>query len=326
VFKFRTISLHLALLGLALTLSGALVAQEDEAAAATEIVEAPGPADPIPLGAPPIEGLLFVGTSTNTNVPSDTLNDIFTVDPNTDSANAIVSSVQVWGATADPTNQRVLFTRASGLPPAIGQIGGGDELMEIPYAGGGPSVIGRITLAGEGLRVDGLALSGGVLYGFNAGNGADNGFYTIDMGTLEATLVAANPDSISGLDADPDTGIIYGVNDTSGQLVTIASDGTVSNVAAYPAGIGDIDGLAVGNGFAYLVTDESQPISVYDLNTGVYVSDLTSPFVQADTFSGAAYAVSGELPEAVLVPAVSFWGLAFLGLIVLGIAVVAIRR
>lgn len=317
-----------AIFGLGLILSGAVVAQEDEASAATETVTPPGPADPITRGVPALEGLLFVGTSQNTNDPTATLNDIFTVDPDTDMSASALSAVQVWGATADPANQRVLFTRASGLTPPMGQIGGGDELMEVPYSGGAPVAIGRITLGGEGFRVDGLALSGGVLYGVNAGAGADNGFYTIDMGTLEATSVSLFTDSISGLDADPDTGTIYGTNDTTGQLVSIATDGTITNVAAYPAGITDIDGLAVGNGFAYLITDESQPISVYDLTNDVYDTDLTSPFASADVFSGGAYAVApaGGPLGGVSVPAVSLWGLVLLGLIVLGVGVLVIRR
>lgn len=143
---------------------------------------------------------------------------------------------------------------------------------------------------GEGFRIDGLAMSGGVLYGVNAGAGPGNGFYTISLTTLVATPVALFLDSISGLDADPATGIIYGTNDTTGQLVTITTAGVITNLAAYPAGVADVDGLAVGNGFAYLVTDEAGTFPVYDIGGAVFVASLTSPFTAADTFSGGALA------------------------------------
>lgn len=328
---FRHTRILVALAGLSLLLGAAAFAQgPDEADVALSAITPPGPADPITEGGGAIEGLLFMGTSQNSNVPTDTLNDIYTVDPNTDVSASILSNTQVWGATADPAGQRVLFTRASGLTPPPGQIGGGDELMEVPYGGGPPTALGRITLAGEGLRIDGLALSGGVLYGANAGAGADNGLYTIDLNTLVATLAGAYGDSISGIDADPDTGTIYGVNDSTGQLVELSTTGTITNVAAYPVGFSDIDGIAVGGGFAYLVTDEAQAISVYDLINDVFVTPLTSPFASADVFSGAAYAVpsggGGGGASLIDVPVLTPAGLALLTLLLVGGAIVVLRR
>jgi hypothetical protein len=55
----------------------------------------------------------------------------------------------------------------------------------------------------------------------------------------------------------------------------------------------DIDGIAVGGGIAYLVTDEAGTIPVYDLVAGSYGTPLTSPFTTADVFSAAAIAVGG---------------------------------
>ena len=296
-----------------------LMAQDEESSAATRIVS-PAVSPDFNRGVASIEGQLFVGTSQNSNDPTDTLNDVFAVNPSTDSSTSILSEVQVWGATADLANQRVLFTTSSGLAPPPGSIGGGDELVEIPVAGGAPNSLGVIALAtGAPLRIDGLAISGGTLYGVNAGGGAENGFYSIDLGTLVATQIAPfMTESISGLDADPDTGIIYGTDDSTGQLVSIDTSGVITNVAAYPAGIADIDGLAVGNGLAFLVTDESQPISVYDLTSGTYLSDLTSPFTSADVFSGAAFPAAPSLPESVPVPTFSTWGLLML-MLVLGL-------
>lgn len=254
--------------------------------------EPPGPSATT-LGVPSLEGLLFAGTSTNINDPAGAANDVFSIDPMSDTSNSILMSVGVWGATADLANQRVLFTRASGLTPPPGEIGGGDELFAIPFGGGAETSLGRIVDgAGEGFRIDGLAISGGVLYGVNAGAGVGNGFYSIDLTTFLATQIALFTDSISGLDADPDTGIIYGTNDTTGQLVTLSTLGVITNVIAYPAGVSDVDGLAVGSGIAYLVTDEAGTFPAFDIAGGTFGTALTSPFTVADTFSGAAFASS----------------------------------
>jgi hypothetical protein len=270
-------------------------AQDWDEMAETAWAPAPaGPSSVVGEATRALDQLLFVGTASNSNTPTGTLNDIFTVDPSSDTAASLLSGYQVWGATADVANERVLFTRASGLTPPAGQIGGGDELFAVPYAGGTPVSLGRITLGGEGFRIDGLAISGGILYGVNAGGGVENGLYTIDWATLVATLVSLHTDSISGIDADPDTGVIYGVDDTTGQIVTITTNGTIANVAAYPAGISDIDGIAVGGGHAYLVTDESGTFPVFNLVGSSYGTPLTSPFTSADTFSGGAFAVGGS--------------------------------
>ncbi len=272
--------------------SGMALAQTADEASATAWPQGGSGVVAIERGVPALDGLLFVGTCTNINDPAATANDVFTVDPAMDVSTSVLSGVQVWGATADIANERVLFTRASGLVPPDGEIGGGDELFAVPFSGGAPVSLGRITSPAGGFRVDGLAISGGVLYGVNAGAGPGNGLYSIDQTTLVVTEIALFVDSIGGLDADPDTGIIYGVNDTTGQLVTIATDGTITNVIAYPAGFTDVDGLAVGGGFAYLVTDEGGTFAVYDIGGGTFGTPLTSPFAAADTFSGAAVVIS----------------------------------
>jgi hypothetical protein len=242
------------------------------------------------IGAADFSEALFVGSSSNNNIAAGTLNDVFAVDTN-NTFQSILSGQGVWGATADTENQRVLFTQSSEIEPPEGAIGGGDNLYELPYAGGTPVLLGRITLAGEGLRLDGLAMRKGILYGFNAGNGAVNGFYRINLTTFEASLIANLADSIGGLDADPETCIIYGTNDTTGQVITMDTSGNVTDLAPYPVGIVDIDGLAVGEGYAYLVTDEDQDISVLNLDTLQYETPLNSPFAASDTFSAGALAI-----------------------------------
>jgi hypothetical protein len=309
-----------------LCLCGTSFAQVDELAATQDPPYVPGP-DPITQSVDALDGLLVVGTSGNNNDPGGTANPVYTVDPATDTSAILLTSVQVWGATADLANSRVLFTRASGLTPPAGQIGGGDELFEIPFAGGTPVSIGRITTAAGGFRVDGLAISGGVLYGSNAG-GAGNGLYSIDWGTLEATLLGAYSDSISGIDADPDTGTIYGCDDSSGQLVTLSLTGTITPVIAYPAGLSDIDGIACGGGKCYLVTDEAGTIPVYDIATGTFDAPLTSPFSAADVFSGAALAGGGGggPDDGGDVPATTGLGLGLLVLLLGGGSAYFLRR
>ncbi len=304
---------------MSLCLCATAFAQADESATAGEISDSPGSRD-ITSGVGSLEGLLFIGTSQNSSDPTATLNDVFTVDPATDISASILSQVQVWGATADIANARVLFTRSDG-------VNFGNELFEIPCAGGTPTSLGTITITGAPLRIDGLAFSGGLLYGVQAGGGGANGLYEISLADLSATFIAPYGDSISGIDADVD-GIIYGVNDSTGNLVTLGTDGTITNVAAYPAGLTDIDGIAVSGGFAYLVTDESQPISVYDLINDVYVADLTSPFTSADVFSGAALCplVDDDPNFDIEIPTVSRWGLALLATALLGISLYLLRR
>jgi hypothetical protein len=172
-----------------------------------------------------------------------------------------------------------------------------DQLWEWPV-GGALNNLGTImdATAGGAQRIDGLAISGGVLYGAYAGGTAEDGLWTIDTGTLAATLVYPFTNSVSGIDADPVTGIIYGTNDTTASLVSIDPGAmTMSVVTAYPGGaLADVDGLAVGNdGRAYLITDEPGSFYVYNLNTNAYEANLTAPWTSADTFSGGAFIAQG---------------------------------
>jgi hypothetical protein len=67
-------------------------------------------------------------------------------------------------------------------------------------------------------------------------------------------------------------------------------DGTVTAIAAYPAGETDLDALAIdNNGRAYLVPDQPGSIYVYDLIGGSYLAPFANPWTTAEIFSGAAY-------------------------------------
>ncbi len=277
------------------------------------------PTTPFGGAIPDFSGTLFVGTATNSSGIGGTANDVFSVDTNANSSNSIIAGEQAWGATADPANSRVLYSQSDGSCF-------GCRLMSVPYTGGSTSILGNITLAGADFRIDGLAISGGVLYGSNA-DAANNGIYSIDINTLAATLIIPTVDSISGIDADPDTGNIYGVNDSTAQLVIIDPVGlTINNVAAYPAGFLDIDGLAIGGGNAYLITDESQDINVYNFTSGTYTGVLTSPFLNSDTFSAGAFAASSALAPPVPVPTLNGLSVMFLILLMLTMFVGKYRK
>ncbi len=213
------------------------------------------------------------------------VNDTFIVESQSGASVSLLTGVPFWGSAYDPVGNRVLYTSSGGTTD-------GADLSAIDVDTGVSSPVGTITANTFEIRIDGLAMSNGVLYGVNQFADANNasGMYSIDLGTLEATFVAALPDgAVSGIGADPTTGIIYAVDDTAAQVQQIDLDGTITNLAAYPAGYTDVDGLAVGYGVAYLVADEAQDIVPLDLSSLTYGTPITTPFTAADTFSGGAF-------------------------------------
>lgn len=231
----------------------------------------------------------------------------------------------------DSVNQRVLMTASQADDVPDGEF---STVFEWPITGGVPVEIGTLTRATDGspLRIDGLAFSGGVLYGmaqFEDAGPDSAGLYSIDTATFVGSQVNTLPSgAISGIGADPITGTIYGVNDNDGELQTIALDGTLTTVTAYPPAETDIDGLAVGNGFAFLVTDDDVEgsIYVYDLNADIYVTPLTAPWVGVETFSGAAFISQLQLPESQPGPILSPWSMIIMMLVLLGIAARVLSR
>lgn len=220
-------------------------------------------------------------------------NNTFTVQSTTGTANTLATGNPVFGATYDPNNDRVLFTTSGGAVD-------GADLLAIDPLTGAITTLGTITVGGTGFRIDGLAMSGTTLYGvaqFDVGTDLA-GLYVIDQTTFVATFSGGLPSGgVSGIDADPTTGLIYGVDDNSASVVQIDPDGTTTVIAAYPAGYTDVDGLAANAGTLYLVPDEPQDIVPLDIATGTYGTPLTTPFTAADTFSGGAFysgAIAGD--------------------------------
>lgn len=97
------------------------------------------------------------------------------------------------------------------------------------------------------------------------------------------------PRDLGGLAFSPDDQVLYATDDTSGQLVAVESDGSLTPVAAYPNGESDIDGLAYHDGKLYLVTDEPGSFYVYDIEAATYGDPLPNPWKTSEIFAGAAF-------------------------------------
>jgi hypothetical protein len=94
------------------------------------------------------------------------------------------------------------------------------------------------------------------------------------------------------MDADPDSGVLYGTNDGTALrgLVQIDLDGTLTLVTPYPEGVVDIDGLAVSDdGRAFLVPDAPGDIRVFNFNSMTYTAPITNPWTTSEIFSAAAW-------------------------------------
>ena len=164
--------------------------------------------------------------------------------------------------------------------------------------GGAPVPLGTMTDAnGANQAMVGLAWADGGLY--SSKNNANEAIYNIDLNTLVATVAFDYEDGdydFGGLAYNPADGLFYGTNDdatpngTGLYSIDVFGGGGINLVAPYPDGETDIDGLAIGNGVAYLVEDEAgETIHPYDLNAGMYLPSILSPMQSNEVFAGAAW-------------------------------------
>ena len=226
---------------------------------------------------------------------------LYTLDLPTDVLTEQLMDGTVRGATWDPDEERFLITYS---------LGGGPPTQLWEYRTGDLSftLLGTMEVGKDTLSISGLAYSGGSLYGVHPVDSPAGveGLYRIDLGTLEGTLVVAHdltdpkvPDNnagISGIDADPTTGTIYGTDDTNQQVVRYdLGGGSIIPVVDYPGKSFDIDGLAAcGNDRIYLISDgnggdgdPAQDHYVYNLAEAAYEDSIANPMTILDPFSEA---------------------------------------
>lgn len=195
----------------------------------------------------------------------------------------------------------------------------GGSLYKAAYTPSGTlthSLIGTLTLTTGGtFNVTGLAFNPftNKLYGYRSVTAP--GFYEIDPGSALGFLVAATPTGtdFGGFDFDPATNAYYVLNDGTGlsgrglyKFANIAAPAPAL-VTPYPAGDTDIDGLAVGNGRAYMVNDiPAQGIYVFNLITNAYEATRASPF----TGTNGIFSAGAFIPEPTTVTLVALGVLA----------------
>lgn len=225
------------------------------------------------------------------------------VDVGDGSSTALWSNFEVWGMAYDPDTATVYANDGSTL-------GAGPASAAFPS-----STVGVTDNLGNSLSLVGLAWAQGALYASR--NIANEAIYKVNTVTGVAEVAFDYTDGdydFGGLAYNTADGLFYGTNDdatpASGLYsIDVFGAGGINLVAAYPAGRTDIDGLAIGEGIAYLVEDEAgDTIHRYDLINDVYLSPLTSPMNDSAVFSGAAYITSVPSPGAL-----ALLGLAGLG-------------
>lgn len=191
-------------------------------------------------------------------------------------------------------------------------IGQQSEIYVWPYNDPNPPsflVVPTEPASGNVIRSEAMAFANGELYAVEEFGGVGiEGIYRIDVVTGDATPAYLFPDDsidIGGLSFNPTTGTFFGTNDSSTYtdpggvvqgrgLVEFDILGMVQTetfIAAYPAGVSDVDGCAADPaGKIYLIQDEQSFLDNYDLGSATWdLNPPLSPVTQADTFSGGAW-------------------------------------
>jgi hypothetical protein len=173
------------------------------------------------------------------------------------------------------------------------------------------------------LTLTGLAWSNGLLLGSRSPGSfsVPEGLYLVDTSTGECTLLWANPTTfdLGGLDADAVTGNLYGVSDPASggfpfepqglyQISVGAGGGSATRITDYRPvsqwpGRGttaDVDGLAIGNGRAYMIVDEIGVIAIWNVAASAYETNIPAPWATATgVFSSGAWGPCFNLPACV---------------------------
>jgi hypothetical protein len=221
---------------------------------------------------------------------------IFAIDVTTGVATTLYSSTatnaKAWGMAADNVNSVLYWNNGGNLHSAT----------FASLLSGAPTITTvAMTYNATGVNFVGLGYNPttGKLIGTR--NIATEAVYEIDPVTGVASIIMAHPSTFDfgGLEYDAETGQTYGLSDTAPVgsvrgLYRLDSDSVQTFISGYPAGETDIDGLAVGGGRAYYVTDGPNTTQanfyVIDIATGAQVGTLPSPFTGSGTFGAAAWA------------------------------------
>ncbi len=128
------------------------------------------------------------------------------------------------------------------------------------------------------------------------------GLYEIDPQTAACTLLfAIAAQDFGGLDYDASSDSFIGANDSSStaflpgrgvyRILKPLHAPTFVRLAPYPDGISDLDGVASGDGVAYLVQDSAnEPILRFNLASNTYMPSLPGVFTGFGVSSGSAWA------------------------------------
>jgi hypothetical protein len=250
---------------------------------------------------------------------------IWSIDPVTNQATAALQGFSCSAMASDEANQ-VLYFMTNTV-----------TLWKWNYGviGQPPQLVGTTTnTSGQNLSLVGL--------GFNPATGqliasrsldsssGPEGFYVLNPTTAVATLdfaVTSNQFGFDGLDYNAANGKFYGLSDTAGAAglyeVDLANNQLNFVVPLPPTAepVPDIDGLAVGNGRAYMVEDRAVQaggrIHVFNFATGQYETALQTPWFFSETFAGGTWsptlaaALTRPVPEPASL-AIGCLGVAFL--------------
>lgn len=209
---------------------------------------------------------------------------------------ASTATAKPWGMAADNVNNILYWNN-------------GGNLYRATYAEllGGTAAPTPLAMTFNSTTVNYVSL------GFNPNTGmligtrniATEAVYEIDPVTGIGTQLYVYPSAFDfgGLDYDAATSTLFGLTDANTAGLYEIDTGAQSTTfrVGYPGGETDIDGLGVGGGNAYYVTDGPNTTQanfyVVDLGTNSITGTLPSPFTGSGTFSAGAWAPGLVVPE-----------------------------
>ncbi|UCD75111.1 MAG: hypothetical protein JSV91_15165 [Phycisphaerales bacterium] len=191
----------------------------------------------------------------------------------------------IWGLAADDINGYLYYS-------------GGTELYRVPYDTLEPEFVADFASNDAIMTIAGLGFNPqtGLLYGSRTAG--DEGIYEINPTDGHATLlyeVTGSAFDLGGFDYDVTTDAFYGLNDDitpfgRGLFEIDPFSQNAAHIVDYPGGQTDVDGLAVGDGRAYFVTDDPGEIFIYNLLSSEWETSIASPWFSSELFSGATWA------------------------------------